>query len=549
MKGDDVFFNNDMSPELLNFGAPLHTEPGMFALSSTKASCIDSTEEFWVHLAQGDLTGHVLHAGMKSPATAYAGDPIHKGGIRRPLSLSLTAIGAEVFLSHYVVPQSGPSTGFLGYVVSLLTRGDGHELLQDAILAVGFARLAQTTKQADLMSRSTTTYTRTIERVNRALANPVAARCDSTIVTVLILSLYEFGRASLDGWTRHINGAASLLSLRGKSQFGSLIGIQIFKDVFAQLLISCARIGIPIPSSLRILCSEASKVFTSLDPFWIAASSMVELLDLYHRISPGRHPLINHNFTSHIPSPSKNSPSSASTLDRSSHKNPAQSRLNIEDVERHLSNALEIDYRLESIFEKCPTEWCYAVIPKRPDEAGFGKFHHVYHDLYVVNVWNSMRTCRILANHAVCYLVLRGAAIDPSWFLSNLYVERLQGTQKTLALLRADLIATVPQLMVGTNIQIQQELGYPALLIASLMPTSPLSPPSPPSPFGLPEMGSGYCGSAAGAYFATWTLLTLGTMHSAPNETRTWTVAQLRLINKQAHLAQADEFARFIEQH
>lgn len=532
-----------MSYGLLNSDDPLHTERGMFPLLHTEASCTVSTDAFSVHGTESDLTGHVLHTGMKPAATDFTGGPIHKASIQCPLSLSLTAIGVECFLSHYVVPQSGPSTGFLDYVVSLLTHGDGHELLQDAILAVGFARLARATKQADLMSRSTTTYARTIERVNRVLANPVAARCDSTVVTVLVLSLYEFGRASLDGWKRHINGAASLLCLRGNSQFSSLIGIQIFKDVFTQLLIECARIGIPIPSNLRILRSEASKVFDKLDPFWVATSAMVELLDLYHRISPGRYPLITHNSTSQIHCPPESSPSSVSMFANGSHEKPAQPGLSIEDVERHLSNVLEIDSRLESTFADCPAEWCYAVIPKKPDEVGVGKVLHVYHDVYVVNVWNTMRTCRILANHAVCYLVLRGAAIDSSWFLSNCHVKRLQGAHNTLALLRADLMATVPQLVCGTNIQIQQQLGYPALQITALLPTSPATP------LGLPELGSGYCGSAAGAYFAAWTLLTLGTMHSAPNQTRRWSITQLRHISQQAHLAQASEFARFIEEH
>ncbi|KAJ3496759.1 hypothetical protein NLG97_g2418 [Lecanicillium saksenae] len=574
--GDGMFANNSFNFDLLGFNTPFNTDSGLFSLStdssdammtgteSTSASAINSGAASAVDVPR-DGTGRGSSAGMDLATTAASpGGSSHDGSIHRPLSLPLDMIGLDFFLTHYVVHQSGPSTGFLDYVVTILAREEGHELLEGAVLAVGFAGLARTTKQTDLMCRSIMMYTRTMERVNRALADPVAARRDSTIVTVLVLALYEFSKASLDGWKQHIDGAVSLLNVRGKAQFTTATGLQIFKDVFTQLLTNCLRIGIPMPSSLRMLKTEASKAFSVSDPYWIAASSMVELLDLYHQISPGGYTFINHDPNAPIP----NAPSSApaSSANSSSNKK-APPNLSIEDLERYLSQALDIDYRLESRFAECGPEWCYAVMQNPPpaslDTSRFhGDVHHLYHDVYVANVWNRMRTCRILANHAIGYLLLRGANINPNWFFSNNYVDRLQGVSKTMASIRADLLAAVPQLMgyvtspAQQQVQHEQQMYRPKGMTPVATSDSGIdvgdstSPPySPTSIFGSSEPVSGYTGSAAGCYFATWVLLTVGCMHSLTDETRAWTVMQLKRISTQAGFTQAEDFAKFIEHH
>ncbi|TQV96193.1 hypothetical protein V2A60_003369 [Cordyceps javanica] len=576
--GDGMFANNSFNFDLLGFNTPFNTDGGLFNLStdssdammtgtdSTSASAIHSGAASAVDVPRDAAAGRASSAGMDlAPAAVSPGGSSHEGSIQRPLSLPLDMIGLDFFLTHYVVHQSGPSSGFLDYVVTILAREEGHELLEGAVLAVGFAGLARTTKQTDLMCRSIMMYTRTMERVNRALADPVAARRDSTIVTVLVLALYEFSKASLDGWKQHIDGAVSLLNVRGKAQFTTPTGLQIFKDVFTQLLTNCLRVGIPMPSSLRMLRTEASKAFSVSDPYWIAASAMVELLDLYHQISPGGYSYINHNPGAIIPTNS--SSSSPPTSSNSSSNKKAAPNLSIEDLERYLSQALDIDYRLESRFAECPPEWCYAVMPNSPpatlDTTRFhGEVHHLYHDVHIANVWNRMRTCRILANHAIGYLLLRGANIDPNWFFSNNYVDRLQGVSKTMALIRADLLASVPQLMgyvtspAQQQVQHEQQMYRPKGMTPVATSDSGIdvgdatSPPySPTSIFGSSDPVSGYTGSAAGCYFATWVLLTVGCMHSLTDETRAWTVNQLKRISTQAGFTQADDFAKFIEHH
>lgn len=465
--------------------------------------------------------------------------------IARPFSLPLVIIGLDFFLSHYVIRQSGPSSGFFDYVPAMLAQDDGgNDMLEGAILAVGFSGLARTTSQADLLTRSMMMYTRTMERVNLALADPQAARRDSTIVSVLVLALYEFSKASIDGWKHHIEGATSLLNLRGRSQFSTSTGLQIFKDVFSQLLTNCLRSGCPMPSSLRMLRIEAANAISVSDPYWVACSGMVELLDLYQQISPGGYsffPNCSGASSSGLAAPSdpSNSPSTASGSSPASTSmlsGPLKgANISIEHLERYLSQAFEIDYRLESTFSKCPSEWQFTAKPNSSSNSydptrSRHDVNHIYHDVWIASVWNSMRVCRILANHAISHLLLRGANTDSNWFFANNYADRLHQATQTIVRLRDEILASMPQLM-----------GY------ATSPAQELQQQQQQKQARPHERSKNNGGSAVGGYFACWVLLTVGCMHNLSHETRAWTAAQLRRISCQAGLAQADDFANFVE--
>ncbi len=73
--------------------------------------------------------------------------------VARPFSLLPDMTGLNFCLGHYVVRQSGPSTGFLDYNFAILAQEDSNEMLEGGILALGFTGLARTTQQQDLMLR------------------------------------------------------------------------------------------------------------------------------------------------------------------------------------------------------------------------------------------------------------------------------------------------------------------------------------------------------------------------------------------------------------
>ncbi|KAJ5192820.1 hypothetical protein N7449_008962 [Penicillium cf. viridicatum] len=568
--GAGIFAGGSFMPELMSFHDPFNPdETGLFSLhqdASPSAMPVSGDGPGSAASVPASVSGRRSRVG----ASSVGGDDValdqfpddgsnrgdrqrlghnnftssHPEVIARPFSLPLVIIGLDFFLSHYVVRQSGPSSGFFDYVPAMLAQDDGgNDMLEGAILAVGFSGLARTTSQADLLTRSMMMYTRTMERVNLALADPQAARRDSTIVSVLVLALYEFSKASIDGWKHHIEGATSLLNLRGRSQFSTSTGLQIFKDVFSELLTNCLRSGSPMPASLRMLRIEAANAISVSDPYWVACSGMVELLDLYQHISPGGYSFFPNSSGASSsglagPSDSSNSPSTASGSSPASTSmlsGPLKgANISIEHLERYLSQAFEIDYRLESTFSKCSSEWQFTaksnLSSNSYDPTGSRRdVNHIYHDVWIASVWNSMRVCRILANHAISHLLLRGATTDSNWFFANNYADRLHQATQTIVRLRDEILASVPQLM-GYVTSPAQELQLQQQKQAQQH-----------------ESSKNNAGSAVGGYFACWVLLTVGCMHNLGHETRAWTVAQLRRISYQAGLAQADDFANFVE--
>lgn len=563
--GAGMFAGASFMPELMSFHGPFNPdETGLFSLhqdASPSAMPLSGDGPESAASVPAFVSGHRYRVGPSSVGgddvalDQFPDDGSNRGDrqrlgqdnftssqsevIARPFSLPLVIMGLEFFLSHYVIRQSGPSSGFFDYVPAMLAQDDGgNDMLEGAILAVGFSGLARTTSQADLLTRSMMMYTRTMERVNLALTDPQAARRDSTIVSVLVLALYEFSKASIDGWKHHIEGATSLLNLRGRSQFSTSTGLQIFKDAFSLLLTNCLRSGSPMPSSLRMLRIEAANTISVSDPYWVACSGLVELLDLYQHISPG-----GYSFFPNSSGPSSSAsaaPSDSSNSSTASGSSPASTsmlssplkdaNISIEHLERYLSQMFEIDYRLESTFYKCPSEWQFTAKsnsssnsydPTRTQR----DVNHIYHDVWIASVWNSMRICRILANHAISHLLLRGANTDSNWFFANNYAERLHQATQTIIRLRDEMLASVPQLMGYANSSAQEKQ-----LQAQQH-----------------ECSKNNAGSAIGGYFACWVLLTTGCMHNLSHETRAWTAAQLRRISSQAGLAQADVFANFVQ--
>ncbi|KAI3297355.1 transcriptional regulator family: Fungal Specific TF [Penicillium roqueforti] len=559
--GAGMFAGGSFMPELMSFNDPFNLdETGLFSLhqdASPSAMPVSGDGPGSAASVSASASGRRSRVGASSVGgddvalNQFPDDSSNRGDrqqlghnnftssqpevIARPFSVPLVITGLNFFLSRYVVRQSGPSSGFFDYAPAMLAQDDGgKDMLEGAILAVGFSGLARTTSQADLLTRSMMMYTRTMERVNLALADPQAACRDSTIVSVLVLALYEFSRASIDGWKHHIEGATSLLNLRGRSQFSTSTGLQIFKDVFSQLLTNCLRAGSPIPSSLRMLRIEAGNAISVSDPYWVACSGIVELLDLFQHISPGGYSFFPNSdgapSAPAAPSNSSNSPSTASGSSPASTSmlsGPLEgANISIEHLERYLSQVLEIDYRLESAFSKCPCEWQFTdksnSSSSNYDPTGIRRdANHIYHDVWIASIWNGMRICRILANHAISHLLLRGANIDSNWFFANNYTDRLHQATQTIVRLRDEMLASVPQLM-----------GYAT---------------SPAQELQQHTHSKNNAGSAVGGYYACWVLLTVGCMHNLSHETRAWTAAQLRRISCQAGLAQADDFANLVQ--
>lgn len=301
---------------------------------------------------------------------------------------------------------------------------------------------------------------------------------------------------------------------------------------------------------------EAAEAVGASDPYWVATGAAVEILDLYQHIRPA-----GYSFLSSDPS-SSTSYFSSTVAGRSGTLN-----MPFQDLERHLSQALEIDHRLESLSYECSPEWQFAVKRNRPPSATLdrtcvhGDTYHIYHDVWVANVWNLIRTCRIMSTHAIGHLVLRAASVDGNWFFSNEYADRLQSVSRTMISIRDEILASIPQQMgyvasptqphPRRSISGRPSTSRTGMQLTTSSSTASSSAATPSSPYSLASPLDSdqitYTGSAAGGYFASWALVIVGSLHCLEYEARAWTVAQLQRISSRAALDQADDFANCVE--
>ncbi|KAK3196445.1 hypothetical protein K4F52_000327 [Lecanicillium sp. MT-2017a] len=475
----------------------------------------------------------------------FTTDQTSPQSIASPATQSLDTTSLNFFSSHYVVRQSGPSSGFMDYAPTILSKDDSNRLLEGAALALGYRGLAHSTNQPDLMEHSAQLYESSKEKVKKAVADPQTSHQDNTITALLVLSMYEFHKeSSFDKWMRHIDNAASLLALRGKAQFSTATGVAIFKDVFSQVLRKCLTRGVALPSNLRMLRIEATKAIGVSNPYWTASSALVELLDVYQHISPGGYSIVKDGT-------GEDSGASKSETEKPTEPSP---KMHMEDLERYLSQIIEIDYRLESSFSECPPGWDYSNAPNSPSvEAESPREldgnHHLYHDVWIASVWSQMRSARVLANHAMGHLLLQGANIDSKWFFSNGHVDRLQQISKTVVSIRDDLLASLPQLMGDVISDAQQHVSEMALKSAGQ--GTGLSGSSYQSPdISTPQSISGnigYTGYMTGRYYASWLLTTVGCMHNLEDGMRAWVVKKLKHIGSNTGISTATDFAKKVE--
>lgn len=115
--------------------------------------------------------------------------------------------------------------------------------LELAIKACGMAALDNVESVVLGRDYARSQYVEALSLLNDALRDPKRCRTDEALIAVAMLGYYENltcdGRASIQSWKAHVEGATQLLRLRGKQQFKTQIGRILFREVRNQIMISC----------------------------------------------------------------------------------------------------------------------------------------------------------------------------------------------------------------------------------------------------------------------------------------------------------------------
>ena len=149
-------------------------------------------------------------------------------------------------------------------VDELCRGGSDSEPLLASVSAVGMASFANTIQGPKLLNRARKDYVKALRLTNAALRSPTEVKKDSTLFSVVILSLFEmvagWNEHSLEAWNEHINGASALITLRGVEQFNTRAGQPLFMQVTSNIMVSCTQRTLPIPEHIVELRQVVEKL-------------------------------------------------------------------------------------------------------------------------------------------------------------------------------------------------------------------------------------------------------------------------------------------------
>lgn len=269
-------------------------------------------------------------------------------------------------MSSYV--QASPFN-YLPDVFNTLT-STAEDAVSPGILAASFASFSLYASSGELMDYARTHYSKALVRTNVALASPRTAILDSSLISVLLLGLYEAiafsGRRSPASWTAHTLGAVELIRLRGTRQLGTELGKQLFLQTCNNIRSSCIQRAVPVPG-------EFLRLYERAEPFLYPRTPNVKIGPLLDKVA---------NFKARV-------------LKGLS----AQSRPGV------IYEALRLDEEARVLTDMLPESWSYKVRPPYlTPQCAYQGLAHQYPTHRIARHWNILRIIRIFLNEVVWHV-------------------------------------------------------------------------------------------------------------------------------------------------
>ncbi|ROV86845.1 hypothetical protein VSDG_10173 [Cytospora chrysosperma] len=398
-----------------------------------------------------------------------------------------------------VPAQWGKHPGHLEYLLPLLkaeSRADSP--FQLAYSACALAAMSNRLKAdtMDLMELSVMQHSRALVAINKALRDPSESNNDSTLATVLLLSLFEKITAAKEigmlAWRTHIEGAMQLVRSRGKEMVRSKVSLLLFNAVRMQII-------------ARTLSSGTS---TGMGVNWWLPESVAE-------DSIGARCQRFSLETSDLRA-------EAARLMASLPRNDQGLDIMLE----MLRKVQGLDHRIVCWLKGLPVEYQPTLLYWEDKVLGDGEAKHtavypgrvdVYHDLMIANAWNASRSTRII----LMSLLIRVAAwlCSPADFRSTPEYATAVRTSKSSI---ADIISAVPY-MLRMHKAMVSHLGT-----------------SVPGAFAC---GDDEQSKMLGGLMVAWPLSTVRTSDYTTDEQREWAVGRLNFIANELGVKYASSLA------
>lgn len=174
----------------------------------------------------------------------------------KPITLSVENEALNFFAANNIFESAIAGRSNYRWLFQMLSGSKNDATLQSSAHAVSLATLATARKSQALMIRAQQYYARALALTNKALRDSTKVYEDSTLVSVIMLGVYEdlvFERHSLRAWVHHLKGAGMLFVMRGEVQFRSNLARQIFLQFYRTHMRKSLELGNPIPENIKQL--------------------------------------------------------------------------------------------------------------------------------------------------------------------------------------------------------------------------------------------------------------------------------------------------------
>ena len=405
--------------------------------------------------------------------------------VPRSLSQPLEARATSFFLSKYVQGSS------FEYLPGLYSPSGQEEHLSASIEAVGLASLANELCSTEVHKESKARYIRAIQAINTALRCPVSATKDSTLVSVLLLGLFEAisrrTQLTLYSWEKHVKGALELIKLRGHQQVDTHLGLTLLKQACGRAVVSAIRSKVEIPAHIISLVTAGFQYAIKDDPSWSFSIVHFRCIHLLAAISAGKY----------------------------------------SDPDVIITAAMDVDQDLVAWSRALPPSWQYEVVFAKQvhSESTYEGYYHLYLNHKVAETMNAWRMSRIQVNRIIAEQVLRQNTMPIRVQENAALMGEAQSNMRRMA---SEICATVPQ-----YVELPDRISNSGSTIQH----------APHSPYDTPENShwsyrSGFTHTTQ-SYGIIWPLMVVASCPSPDSTRPAWIFNRLQYISRHMKNPQA----------
>lgn len=324
----------------------------------------------------------------------------------RCLSAPMDYQGSGFFFHHYVTEDLTSPTSYANYLPALYNHESAYSALSDIISAIGMAGISNMQTDSKTMAWARRKQSDVLRSLNTSLQNPKTAKLDATLMTVMLLGLFELvtcaSPQSLKAWTSHINGATAIAKVRGQNQVQTHIGRNIFTNLRSQVLVDCIQRRKIVPPEI-MEWSEAAKEHKITR----ASRRGTDLFPIIARLCYLR-----------------------AVDEDAMAEDPAL-----------IAKAKFIDEDLVVWADAFPDFMRFKVVQATPSESICSNYYHTYPNTWIVSGWNLWRCSRILIHE----VIMKWLSRHPTYNLTQ-----MRESEAVLREMNADICASVPFLF-GEN--------------------------------------------------------------------------------------------------